>query len=83
MQLTVPHRSTDCSDVALATMIGGLAALEVLAFLDGGLPASIEATLEVTAARSAGSPAELAASPGLHLHARLTSQVSDAIVDPV
>lgn len=47
VQLTVPHRSTDCSEVALATMIGGLAALEVLSFLDGGLPASMEATLEV------------------------------------
>ena len=47
VQLCVPARTTPATDVALTTMVAGLAALEVLAFLDGGQPATVEGTLEV------------------------------------
>lgn len=46
-QLSVPQRTTPAADVALTTLIAGLAALEVLAFLDGRQPATVEGTLEV------------------------------------
>jgi hypothetical protein len=47
VQLSVPARTPPANDVALTTMLAGLAALEVLAFLDGGQPATIEGTLEM------------------------------------
>lgn len=49
VQLSVPPRVPPATDVALTTMLAGLAALEVLAFLDGGQPATIEGTLELHA----------------------------------
>src|SRR5664279_358909 len=47
VQLSLPHRSATASEVAVATVMGGLAALEALRFLDGGQPSTIEATLEM------------------------------------
>ncbi|PZS33482.1 MAG: thiamine biosynthesis protein ThiF [Pseudonocardiales bacterium] len=47
VQLTVARRHGAASDVALATVIAGIAALQALAFLDGGEPAVIEGTLEL------------------------------------
>lgn len=46
VQLAVPQRAGATSDVALATVIAGTAALQALAFLDGDQPATIDGTLE-------------------------------------
>jgi hypothetical protein len=46
-QLSVAPRHRAASEVALASVIGGLAAVQALDFLDGGRPATIEATLEM------------------------------------
>jgi hypothetical protein len=45
-QLSVPRRYGPVSDVATATMICGMAALQALAFLDGDEPAVLDATIE-------------------------------------
>lgn len=47
VQLAVAPRHRAASEVALASVIGGLAAVQALDFLDGGRPATIEATLEM------------------------------------
>jgi hypothetical protein len=47
VQLTVGSRYGPASDVALASVIAGVAALQALAFLDGGEPAVIDATVEL------------------------------------
>jgi hypothetical protein len=47
VQLTLPHRATAASEVALATVLAGLAAMQALEFLDGGRPATIEGSLEM------------------------------------
>jgi bacteriocin biosynthesis cyclodehydratase domain-containing protein len=47
VQLTLPHRAAVASEVALATVIAGLAAVQALDFLDGGRPATIEGSLEM------------------------------------
>jgi hypothetical protein len=47
LQLSITPRHRAASEVALATVIGGLAAVQALEFLDGGRPASIEASLEM------------------------------------
>jgi hypothetical protein len=47
VQLALPHRANVASEVALATMIAGLAAMQTLEFLDGGRPATIEGALEM------------------------------------
>jgi hypothetical protein len=47
VQLTLPHRAARCSEVALAALIGGLAAMQALDFLDGGRPATLEGALEM------------------------------------
>jgi hypothetical protein len=47
VQLTLPHRASGASEVALATVIAGLAAVQALDFLDGGRPATIEGALEM------------------------------------
>jgi hypothetical protein len=47
VQLSVRRRRAAPADVALATAIGGVAALQALAFLDGGDPATIDGTLEM------------------------------------
>ena len=47
VQLTVPHRAAAASEVAVAAMVAGLAAMQALEFLDGGRPDVIEGTLEV------------------------------------
>lgn len=46
-QLSVPHRYGPASDVATATIVVGVAAMQALTFLDGGDPAVIDATLEL------------------------------------
>ncbi len=46
-QLAVPRRAGAASPVAAAGMLAGLAALQVLAFLDGEHPAVIDGTLEL------------------------------------
>lgn len=46
-QLSVAPRDRGASEVALATVIGGLAAVQALDFLDGGRPATVEGTLEM------------------------------------
>jgi len=46
-QLTVPHRAAAASEVAAATMVAGLAAMQALEFLDGGRPGTIEGTLDL------------------------------------
>jgi bacteriocin biosynthesis cyclodehydratase domain-containing protein len=46
VQLAVPPRTGTASDVALATVIAGLAAQQALAFVDGDQPATIDGTLE-------------------------------------
>ena len=46
-QLSVPHRSSGASEVALATVIAGIAAQQALDFLDGGYPDTVEGTLEM------------------------------------
>jgi ThiF family len=47
VQLTVARKLGGASDVALATVVGGVTALQALAYLDGGQPAVIEGTLEL------------------------------------
>jgi bacteriocin biosynthesis cyclodehydratase domain-containing protein len=47
VQLTLPHRANVASEVALATVIAGFAAMQALEFLDGGRPATIEGALEM------------------------------------
>jgi bacteriocin biosynthesis cyclodehydratase domain-containing protein len=47
VQLTLPHRANVVSEVALATVIAGLAAAQALDFLDGGRPATIEGAIEM------------------------------------
>jgi hypothetical protein len=47
VQLSVPHRSALASEVTLATVIAGLAAMQALDFLDGGRPATVEGSLEM------------------------------------
>lgn len=46
-QLTVPHRAAVASEVALATVVAGLACVQVLEFLDGERPATVEGSLEM------------------------------------
>lgn len=46
-QLCVPHRASGNSEVAMATVIAGMAAQQALDFLDGGYPDSVEGTLEM------------------------------------
>ena len=45
-QLTVPRRGTPPADVAVCSVIAGLAVLQALAWLDGEQPAAVGATLE-------------------------------------
>jgi hypothetical protein len=47
VQLAVAPRHRAASEVALASVAGGLAAVQALEFLDGGRPATVEATLEM------------------------------------
>lgn len=47
VQLSVAQRYGPASDVALGTVIAGMAALQALDFLDGGEPAAIDASLEL------------------------------------
>jgi bacteriocin biosynthesis cyclodehydratase domain-containing protein len=47
VQLSVPHRYGDASQVALAATIAGVAALQTLSLLDGEKPAAIEGSLEI------------------------------------
>ncbi len=47
VQLTVARRHGAASDVALATVVGGITALQALAYLDGDEAAAIEGTLEL------------------------------------
>lgn len=47
VQLSVPGRRSGASDVALATVIAGVAALQALAYLDGAQPNTIEKTIEL------------------------------------
>ena len=46
-QLSLPRRYGPASDAALATTIAGVAAREALAYLDGEVPATVGATLEI------------------------------------
>ena len=43
----MPRRHGPASDVAVATVVAGVAALQALAFLDGGEPAVLDGTLEL------------------------------------
>lgn len=47
VQLTVARKQGGASDVALATVVAGVTALQALAYLDGDEPAVIEGTLEL------------------------------------
>lgn len=47
VQLTVGRRHGPATDVALATIVAGVAAQQALTFLDGGEPACLEGTLEL------------------------------------
>jgi hypothetical protein len=47
VQLAVPRRTTAACEVALATTVTGIAALQALSFLDGEDPATIDGTLEL------------------------------------
>jgi hypothetical protein len=47
VQLAVPRRHGPASDVALATIIAGLAATQALAYLDGNDPATVNGTIEM------------------------------------
>jgi len=47
VQLTVARRHGGASDVAMATVVAGVTALQALAYLDGDEPAVIEGTLEL------------------------------------
>ena len=47
VQLAIPRRHGPASDVAVSTIIAGVAALQALTFLDGGDPACVDGTLEL------------------------------------
>ena len=47
VQLTVGRRHGPVSDVAVATVVAGAAAVQALAYLDGGDPAVLDATIEL------------------------------------
>ena len=47
VQLAIGRRYGPASDVALATVVAGVSALQALAFLDGGEPAVLDATVEL------------------------------------
>jgi len=47
VQLAIPRRAGPTSDVAVATIVAGVAAVQALAFLDGGDPACIDGTIEL------------------------------------
>ncbi|MGN6608950.1 MAG: TOMM precursor leader peptide-binding protein [Jatrophihabitans sp.] len=47
VQLGIARRHGPSSEVAVATMAAGLAAAQVLTYLDGGQPATLEGTLEL------------------------------------
>jgi hypothetical protein len=47
VQLTVRPRRGAASDVAVATVVAGFAALQILSYLDGEQPAAIDGTLEL------------------------------------
>ena len=47
VQLSLAARAAPASEVALATAVAGLAAIQVLEFLDGGSPTTIEGALEM------------------------------------
>lgn len=47
VQLAVGRRYGPASDVTVATVLAGVAAQQVLAFLDGGDPAAVEGTIEL------------------------------------
>ncbi len=47
VQLSQPHRATSSSQVAVAAVVAGIAAMQALSFLDGGRPETIEGTLEM------------------------------------
>jgi len=47
VQLTVPRRYGPASSAAVATIVAGVAAQQVLAFLDGDQPACLEGTIEL------------------------------------
>jgi len=47
VQLAIAPKYGTPSDVSLATLVAGLAAVQALAFLDGSDPATIEGTLEI------------------------------------
>lgn len=47
VQLTIPRRHGPVSDVALATVIAGVASAEALAYLDGTDPPTMDGTLEM------------------------------------
>ena len=67
VQLSAPRSQAPASDVSLAAVMAGIAAIQVLAFLDGEHPASIEGSLESAFARLAPSPSYLAAASGLRM----------------
>ncbi len=46
VQLSVPPRHTAPSDVAVASLVGSVTALQALAYLDGEQPATLDGTLE-------------------------------------
>ena len=46
-QLALPRRHGPSTDVVVATITAGVAALQALAFLDGADPAAVDGTLEV------------------------------------
>jgi bacteriocin biosynthesis cyclodehydratase domain-containing protein len=48
VQLSVANRTGGVTEVALATVVAGVAALQALEFLDGGRPATVEGTVEMT-----------------------------------
>jgi len=48
VQLATPPRYGPASDVAVAAVVAGVAALQALAFLDGEDPATIDGTLEIS-----------------------------------
>jgi hypothetical protein len=47
VQLTVQPRRGAASHVAVATVVAGVAALQILSYLDGEQPAAIDGTLEL------------------------------------
>ena len=47
MQLAIAPKYGTPSDISLASLMAGVAALQALAFLDGNDPATIDGTLEI------------------------------------